>query len=67
MLIQLPIGDVELGIGVFLIWDWRFKSPIPNLTKHQSPIQNNQFVILSSFGEFHFKLSNTFFQRNQMD
>ena len=31
MVIKLPIGDFELGIGVFRIMDWGFKSPIPIL------------------------------------
>ena len=30
MVIKLPIGDFEMGIGVFRIKDWGFKSPIPN-------------------------------------
>ena len=44
LVIKWPIGDFELGNGVFRIWDWGFqspiiilKSPIPNL---KSPIGN---------------------------
>ena len=30
MVINLPIGDFKLGIGVSRIKDWGFKSSIPN-------------------------------------
>ena len=47
-MIQLPIGDFELGIGVFRIGDWGF----PESLKHQFPIQNHQLVNLSPIIQF---------------
>ena len=43
--IKLPTGDLELGIGVFRIRDWRFKSQIPNPknTNPQFKITNWKF------------------------
>ena len=50
MLIKLPIGDLDLGIGVFRIGDWEF----PESWKHQFQIQNQKLVILLPIGDFHF-------------
>ena len=46
--IKLPIGDFELGIGVFKIRDWIFKFPIPNPinTNPQLKITNWLFPLL---------------------
>ena len=46
MVIKLSIGDFELGNAVLGL-------RIEDL-KPQSPIQNNQLVILSPVGDFHF-------------
>ena len=38
-MIKGPIGSFEFGIGVFRIWNWGFKSPIPN-PKNANPQLN---------------------------
>ena len=47
-MIKLQISVFELEIGVFRNGDF------PKSYKHQSPIQNNQLVILSPIGDYHF-------------
>ena len=47
------MGDFELGIGVFRIGE----IPNPQSLKHQSPIKNQQLVILLPICDFHFQFS----------
>ena len=62
MVIKLPIGDFELGIGIFRIRYWGFKSPILNFknTIPQFKITNWSFdhqLVISTFSSLITELS----------
>ena len=56
-MIKLPVGDFELGIGVFQNHQLVIKLPIGDFENHQATCQNHQLVILSPIGDFHFQFS----------
>ena len=54
VVIKLPIGDFELGLGVFRIGDWGLKSQIPN------PKNTNSQFKMTNWQFYHYSVIFTF-------